>query len=631
MNGERSGGGVGAVEEREDETLNDLLGGKAMRGTDLSCVKGYNSGCHRRNLGRDCRDTLVPIPIDDAAIIKGVCSKCCADTWILPSGLCIRCQIKTVFDGPIYVHKSAVCRRKQPRFLNRGGIRSGPIPYGPCMGAYPCTAFANTYEVEKCAFLKRVACPHPRLDRVKFARFRVWATNFWLDLNRRTPFHFERVDRNSVIRWASKFPAKLAAETLAAFEDSEFMDPADFKVRTNGFKKGEKDVKVSAAGIDDITPRLIQAFTEREQQITRVRTAIVITQIHHWFKTAVETAYPNYKFSAGDNTLDLSSWYESRCDGTAQWGADDFTCYDSSMVREVHELVIDLYLSLGVGSDPWFEVLRRGQISPKGTTANGLCYFIDGTMRSGSADTCLANSIYNLLVHLFAFREIGGDLADFVIAIMGDDVLMSTHFRGNLGDMVAIMEDLCLMPKTQWGLAPCERVYLNMIPYPCGCTTGNSVALGTVRFAPLIGRIFARIGWSMERRDDILNYLHGIAVAFKAAVNHVPFLRVLFAWLNRVTVCKDRHFESSQSFAKEFAHHSFLDFTSDEAGKLVWNDIPPADLVEEVWSFCSQRYSLSADILKETEYWLERQLLASDSPSIVIYHPILEHLCSVDL
>lgn len=244
------------------------------------------------------------------------------------------------------------------------------------------------------------------------------------------------------------------------------------------FSKFEKLEKADFFGplVDQLKPRAIQGC----QSEAAVATGRWFRAFQHYMHSAWNGSI---LFSAGKNSEALSDWFNERVPGKARFFEDDFTLYDSTFSIFAHKFVMRLYEKAGMASCPWAYGIRKQQVKARGVSRHGWLYGINGTMRSGVADTCLSNSIVNALCHLYSLvvsnplLTLRSLMDSIAMAIMGDDNLLMCDSGVGTSSLECTIRSLGFIPKLKEVGSAEELVYLNMRPYvvptPCSrvCVT----------------------------------------------------------------------------------------------------------------------------------------------------------------
>ena len=284
----------------------------------------------------------------------------------------------------------------------------------------------------------------------------------------------------------------------------------------HSFPKHEKVDKMGLNGIEgNAKPRVIQACSP-EATVSTGR----------WLKSFQRAIHKrlvgSILFAAGINGEQLSAWFDRESPSRSIFLEDDFTLYDTTFSRQFHEIVLWLYQRAGMKTDPWAWAIRNAQVSSKGVSRYGFHYHIDGTMRSGVADTCVANSLLNMFSHLYVLHTLDAKetihslLSKVSMALMGDDNIMMLDSSLVVTGMAESLRLLGLKAKLVRRDTARELIFLNVRPYP--------VAQGRTRFAPLIGRLVTRLGYAAETQLKWGPYSKGVFQAFVESTAHVPML-----------------------------------------------------------------------------------------------------------
>jgi hypothetical protein len=314
-------------------------------------------------------------------------------------------------------------------------------------------------------------------------------------------------------------------------------------------------------------------------------------------------------FAAGINGEQLSQWFDREAPTRDIFLEDDFTLYDTTFSRDFHEIVLWLYQRAGMKMDPWAWAVRNEQVGSKGISRYGFHYHIDGTMRSGVADTCLANSLLNMFSHLYALHRLNPKettptlLHKVSMALMGDDNIMMLDSSLVVDGMAEQLRLLGLKAKLVRRDSARELIFLNMRPYP--------VAGYLTRFAPLIGRLVTRLGYAAETQVKWGPYSKGVYQAFVESTAHVP---VLSSYVQRQ--CDLRPGKLSSVYREKVRRVHEYDLHYDTAF------VPSA----ETNAFVTQIYGLT-----QPEITTLQNFFSSLPPICMFHHPLLEKIYDLDL
>jgi hypothetical protein len=362
--------------------------------------------------------------------------------------------------------------------------------------------------------LAAVDIPEPK----EVARFVKWVKKNIERLLPGLPTHVESMTDEEFIE-SGHFPKTTKVACYRAAEVLKHNPPSHSAAKVysvfKAFLKHEKSDKPELNGPQRHgRPRLIQACSPYATLATGRWMKAFQREIHGVLKG-------NMLFSAGYNAEDLSKWFMTQMEGKERWYEDDFTLYDSTFSVYCHELVLWLYARCGMKTDLWAWLIRQHQPNAKGYSQYGWEYTVTGTMRSGVADTCLANSLLNYFAHLYCIVQLNPQLTltqimDRVsMAVMGDDNIMMTTAGVVVQGSTEILKRLGFRSKLKERKTWEDLIYLNMRPYPVE---------GGVRFAPLIGRLLARLGYAVEDQPHWPSYSRGVFEAFLNSCKHVPIL-----------------------------------------------------------------------------------------------------------
>jgi hypothetical protein len=426
--------------------------------------------------------------------------------------------------------------------------------------------------------------------------------------------------------WNSHFPGSTKRENESVSDivlRQSVSDNFDLLVKVKAFLKWEKDFKTTVLGASYTPPRLIQPFTA----LVRVATGLAICEIQEWFHKVLRAdlcdscdfgSLGNSRFCAGDNIDSLSAWFNQLSASCEMFGVNDMSCYDATFHEGCHDLMMEIYEIVGIGAHPWAQHFRPLQVNPIGRTRHGIEYRVPGTMRSGAADTCLANSVINILMHHFVIETLNPKVTrqewltthTFFIAAMGDDSLLGRSKKVNVAGMDQLMLGLGFLPKLTWDVEKHDLVYLNMLPYPTD--EGD-------KFGPLAGRLIARLGWSMEARPKPLPYLYGVFLAFRASCSHVPILRGFIEGVLAVLPKNaNRGYQNTVAFDREFGHRAQFSDVS----------VP---LTEQALEFSAARYGVTKQEISDLDNGIYAAIVGCDSASVVLSGTLLEHIVSTDI
>lgn len=575
----------------------------------------YGHLWHKNLKGQSYTVPAVNTPVE-AVLSKSTCSKCGSLTWVSQGGYCVACGKKVPYAGPCYVKPGTKVFECRPRVLEKHDhATKGLYPIGLLVAGRPQGVDSSSWKNDYMSVVRRAAAATPRVDNILWDEFAKYADRTIQTILKETQHDkFElRAFMDWFPEWNKRYPKgvrKRHERAAQEFADRTLDNVAGLpkkKVSVGAFGKREKIKNVDENGYVDHIPRLIQPFDDH----TKIATAYYYSQLQDHLHTLLKgwkgSETGSIRFVAGDNCDTLSAWFDEEYASKKIISTDDFSYYDTTFHSKAHQLIISLcskYFSLS----GWPLLYRKLQVNPTLFTRHGVAAKIRATMRSGAADTCMSNSIIQLLVHTFAVHKLNPSVdlkEELALAGLGDDNLMLTSDRVRLAGLGDILTALGLIPKLQVGVPLTKAVFLNMLPYP--------IAGGKHKFAPLIGRLISRLGWSCEPRPCWQPYLLAVAKAFKASCRHVPVLRAYVSAHEEALGNFDRKYEESLAFKQEFGYKPIFSSVACEA-------------TAETYNFLRGRYGLSRNTFKGLEMVLstmgKRRMIQSSWVNNAVNHMV---------
>jgi hypothetical protein len=555
----------------------------------------------------------------------GFCAYCPrAEDQVLCDGHCMSCIKSLPMGKPAIVNATAKLRYKMPKFPRKDNMK-GLYAIAPVMSRFVMCAAASCRANESVALTKRALAAVPTPNPIVFADFADWVFKkdnraVWLPL----PVEYVRPITASEFNHLGGFPQATKAENLEAeramysrrFTDKQIMKEAQFgmfvkhdktdKTNWNGPLCHETTIPNWAAGYETpFYPRAIQCC----RPIARVATGCFFRGVQEYFHRAWRG---NLLFACGVNADELSLWFSERAALTTTYAMDDFSFFDSTQSASMHQLLVRIYNLFGLDKlrcNRMASRIRTAQISSAGSSVFGYQYRVQGTMRSGVADTCLGNTLINVLTHFYCIcRENSISLKEAISRVsmtaLGDDNLILTDSRTKFRNLKDNMVALGFLPKLQVSTDINDITFLNMRPYP--------VAIG-YKFAPKIGRIICRMGWSADRRWDIPAFNYGVAYGFKASTAHVPILSDYVQRILTQLVGFDRQYHLSNEYRRSQEYNITSHTSTLEDSK--------------TRQFCCQLYSITEMEMKA----LRSYVAALPVTVCAVDHPLLNRVIARDL
>jgi hypothetical protein len=408
-------------------------------------------------------------------------------------------------------------------------------------------------------------------------------------------------DVGYIKKWVDSFPPNKRAPKIKELEKVEknlgyLSEPYSLPPR-ECFPKREKVCElVSTWPKKYPDPRLIQGFDAR----TNIVLGPWITRIQHLLEHLLSFPKSDLVFACGMTGDQIGEYYDSISRRFTHFFEDDFTLYDTTLHKAFHLLAIKLFQWLGM---PKYALkVRRAQISGTGRTVGGIQFSIDGTMKSGASDTCLTNSIINLLTHVYVLASLNGISMDSVLddismIVMGDDNIFCTN-RLKVDGLRQKMAELGLLSKVQEKKFS-ELTFLNLMPMPTTSPRSWRAVLKP-------GRIMARIQASESLVKNFRSYQSGVALGMKHMVGGLP---ILDRFLDRLISMDKR----ATPIVERYYHRHLL---SDVVYQ--WNP-------EEVKDWFCNRYKISLSSLELLEKSLEEFSFRGS-----FEHPTLDDIFRVD-
>ena len=207
--------------------------------------------------------------------------------------------------------------------------------------------------------------------------------------------------------------------------------------------------------------------------------ALTIVALFGWQKNCEYFAHESRPvcFAAAKTRQNISDWRAQAVPG-GTWYATDSTHWDSLMKGSVMDLGMRAYRHFSrsspsvVGEAFWW-ILRHQKFHMKGVTSTGIRWSINGVQKSEAFDTCLLNSIVNIILHCYGV----GLTCNIPVEVL----LKSGFLLTNLGDATlffippGLVFDKMLFVRTMrdWGIdlkfedEPEKReIFLKCVPVP---------------------------------------------------------------------------------------------------------------------------------------------------------------------
>lgn len=468
-------------------------------------------------------------------------------------GLCYLCARESGVELGLRANSTVTQGPRRADRTNYTGCRL----YGHVFPRTPMVMSAACVENEERSLVKRQCCSVPIPDDSLWDDLFAWVglkSGVYNPLFGIVPRMRKGLDFSE---WNEHFPKARRGEherAYARYKDQVFTPEMVDKFCTiDTFVKREKINKSGLGEAQDYDPRAISSF----KAVVTAFTGPTITAIQNWLHALWNGRDHPVIFAAGCSADDLSAWFSAQVAKGRKAFESDGGLYDSTIGARAHQFNYELYRMIGFEDEPHFFELRKrqsGEQPLRGRGKFGTRFSVQHTMKSGAADTCLGNTITNVILHLFALSRANGNaslqetLDHCSMAAMGDDNLGMVDVGWSTEGMKDTLFKLGLIPKFTELMDTDRVVFLNMRPYP--------ISPGRCKFAPRIGRLLSRLGWACAEQRDPLAYVCGVARAFTQSCNHVPILSTFFE--AQIRECRradgknhDRGLERTAAFRKQ--------------------------------------------------------------------------------
>ncbi len=466
-----------------------------------------------------------------------------------PYSTCLACSKKSTLPLPlkrgsrVYPGKTRVPREKEGGIYHYGVF----VPFFPYVVAQSCKAN------ELASLVRRQCADTPRPDVELYQRFDEWIHEHFNEL-------FPGMERNlgpldltkDFHEWNAKFKKSVRTANERAFErlaspctDEDVRKMLKIKM----FLKLEKIDKADWGSFDPLTaPRAISSFSA----LCNVATGPPVARMQHalhavwgYVSGVICNSLPSICFPAAMNLDKLSTVFTRAINRFAGGQAleNDFTLYDSTHSPESQRVLLRIYERLGIFDDyPLFERVRRGQAGAcHGLTRHGWEFIEQSTLKSGQADTCLANTIINVLVHLHILSRLnptltlGQILNRTFIAAMGDDNVLYADPEICTAGMGAMFEAYGFIAKQKQVNRPQDVTFLNL--------WFLEAKPGVYQAVPNFFRLFAKMGYATEEQRNWRAYYDGVVQCFEPAFSFLSIPRRILAHLRKITDVKRKQWD----------------------------------------------------------------------------------------
>jgi len=290
----------------------------------------------------------------------------------------------------------------------------------------------------------------------------------------------------------------------------------------SSFVKVEKNNYTGMMGTSPKAPRLIQGATPEMTVCCGRWVAPMCGAI----KKAINRLN-QIKCTAGLENETVANWFVDSDVGNV-FGSEDFGSFDVTqdpLWSEAEAAWLDWY-----GAPTIVKDLHRANVQTSGRTTWGWKYTIDGKRKSGDVWTSKFNELINIFSHLFVLTKTTGLtldqvlLSNFRLAVCGDDAIVRFDRSVDRLSYPLIFKQLGFKLETNWSNSPVGLEY---------CSTNLYPIHGGYTFAPCVGKLLAKVGWTMLD-NDCVDYRAVTKATMLSMYNNVSCLPPLKSFFDRI-------------------------------------------------------------------------------------------------
>lgn len=329
-------------------------------------------------------------------------------------------------------------------------------------------------------------------------------------------------------QWAyyvENWDKKWTKPKLDAIEKSEMFDMLDDEdhLKVKPFPKTECNHSMPTKA------RLIQGAAQFAAQKS---VAIDVCAMQKSFASVFSLRYQPGKvhitFASGMNATALGDWMRDTYDlfGKVHFYERDGKNWDANIQRRHWQLKIATYLLMC--GDKYVLKLLNSMFVAKGRykcrfSDAILKYVVEGTVKSGHADTSLGNSIINAAIAACVANSMGLRVR---ILVMGDDLLMAVEGDFDADEFAKREKDYGIVPEYRKFSSWLDVSFISAQWWPTGNVCHPFVA------TPKFGRCLARLFWThkMVPKRDRKAWVHSVCSGIIQSVKDIPCFG---PWLKR--------------------------------------------------------------------------------------------------
>lgn len=413
---------------------------------------------------------------------------------------------------------------------------------------YAPTNFSTSAENEETALRNRALAEVP--EPADGARFWAWYVRHrrkFIGWARVRSWDFERYLASSNASPAVKAMLRRTKQRLdeLGIDENTVLSASQLHAWTTrkAFVKRENALYESPAGVKDKAPRLIQGA--QPEFIVLVGPWIAALQ-HRFKKTAGIKQF--FTFASGLSADDV----EALLNPGDIWAEDDFEQFDASMTEEWCRE--EVAIARDLGAPRAVRDLMRANVKTHGFTQRGAKYSVRGTRKSGDPYTSLFNSLFNAVVHVYAFcqeRGCGFDYAcaNLRVVVAGDDFVAS--HTGPPVDWAHWVADAGARSKAVYRSSK-DRVEF--------CSNRFCFVDGLWRLLPKPGRVLAKLGYIVDAPAiDADSVLLGVLAGLELLVGCFAPISSVIRRLRELTVVRELPGQKIHRYEQWYRKHYLAD------------------------------------------------------------------------
>lgn len=520
-------------------------------------------------------------------------------TWVLPMGAIYVADVcakdKAVLtpmhaEASVRIYGTDHC---EPKF---GHVLAGPSPatFTPIM---PRSCVHNEHiAVVNRACMERIE-PEPG----------IWATIPWDRLfNMDEVRSLQPVKPVNFQKWLARFPKRRRGAFVEAWNRLRSLEFDQGKYHhRKAFVKKEHTLKFDEGEVQKFDPRLIQGAREEYQ----VATGPILLALSNWLKKVWSLDIEKQKFivyTSGYNAHELGELISKAIDwlgGDPLADEDDASRWDANIGEQPVRAKWRVYTKYCRVSRKHMVHIKK-QKETVGHTPHGVKYKNSYTVKSGDGDTSGGNTTQNGGAHAKAYLDVGIRWGDFIIFVLGDDILILVRRLPEYQEARKFVEQILHRMGLRAKFQSYDHIHLAEF-----CSGRFWPSDEGYTFGPKIGRALTKMYRCIHHLEgeDITRWVDEVTYANSFDHHHIPILRsVNEVMMSRMTTTPLRR--------------------PDDDHKI--HAIHPVELVPETWEMMHALYGLTQETIEGVEAWIRSNFKSA----VLLYsHPILDRIIRTDL